>query len=41
MACEPHIVGWVAFEWVEGEERAVQTQEAAWALGEAGSAGCV
>lgn len=23
MACEPHLVGWVALEWVEGEERAV------------------
>ena len=41
MAYEPHLDGWVAFEWVEGEERAVQTQEAAWAQGEAGSAGCV
>lgn len=29
MAYEPHLDGWVAFEWVEGEERAVQTQEAA------------
>lgn len=33
--------GWVTFGWVEGEERAVQTKEAACAQGEAGSVGCV
>ena len=29
MAYQPHLDGWIAFEWVEGEERAVQAQEAA------------